>query len=138
VAYDLIDMGVAVIPPFLMGLSRRIHAVVFSFMAGVIPPLSSSTLVKLTGAAGTTSSGLGSSICTGTKSMPSKLGKTSLPVRAIPRQSETLLGIKSYRLATPLTVAPSISVSATIRALSSTGQRRLPSELPGILRETRS
>ena len=29
----------SVIPPFLMGLSRRIHAAVFSFMAGVIPPL---------------------------------------------------------------------------------------------------
>jgi len=28
-----------VIPPFLMGLSRRIHAAVFSFMAGVIPPI---------------------------------------------------------------------------------------------------
>ena len=28
-----------VIPPFLMGLSRRIHAAVFSFMAGVIPPM---------------------------------------------------------------------------------------------------
>ena len=25
--------------PFLMGLSRRIHAAVFSFMAGVIPPI---------------------------------------------------------------------------------------------------
>ena len=28
-----------VIPPFLMGLSRRIYAAVFSFMAGVIPPM---------------------------------------------------------------------------------------------------
>ncbi|MEQ6202217.1 hypothetical protein ABMC88_04100, partial [Sulfitobacter sp. HNIBRBA2951] len=28
-----------VIPPFLMGLSRRIHAAVFSFMAGVMPPM---------------------------------------------------------------------------------------------------
>jgi hypothetical protein len=76
---------------------------------------------------------LGSSICTGTNSMPSKLGKTSLPVRAMRRQSETLLGIKPYRLATPFTVAPSISVYATIRAFSSRGQRRLPSELHGIL-----
>jgi len=99
----------------------------------VTPPLSSSTLVKLMEGAGTTSSGLGSAICTGTKSMPSKLGKTSLPIRAIRRQSETLLGIKSYRLATPFTVAPSISVSATIRAFSSIGHRRLPSELRGIL-----
>ena len=28
-----------VIPPFLMGSSRRIHAAVFSFMAGVMPPM---------------------------------------------------------------------------------------------------
>jgi hypothetical protein len=28
-----------VIPPILMGLSRRIHAAVFSFIAGVIPPM---------------------------------------------------------------------------------------------------
>ncbi len=28
-----------VIPPFLMGLSRRIHAAVFSFVAGVMPPM---------------------------------------------------------------------------------------------------
>ena len=28
-----------VIPPFLMGLSRRIYAAVFSFMAGVMPPI---------------------------------------------------------------------------------------------------
>jgi len=30
---------VLVIPPFLMGLSRRIHAAVFSFIAGVMPPM---------------------------------------------------------------------------------------------------
>lgn len=53
--------------------------------------------------------------------------------RAIRRQSETLLGIRPYRLATPFTVAPSISVSTTIRAFSSRGQRRLPSEPRGIL-----
>lgn len=29
----------AVIPPFLMGLSRRIHAAVLSFIAGVMPPM---------------------------------------------------------------------------------------------------
>jgi len=29
----------AVIPPFLRGSSRRIHAAVFSFIAGVIPPM---------------------------------------------------------------------------------------------------
>lgn len=75
----------------------------------------------------------GSSICTGTNSMPSKLGKTSLPVRAMRRQSEALLGLKPYRLATPLTAAPSISVSATIRAFSSRSQQRLPSVLRGIL-----
>ena len=31
--------GFGVIPPFLMGLSLGIHAAVFSFMAGVIPPI---------------------------------------------------------------------------------------------------
>ena len=31
--------GGTVIPPFLMGASRRIHAAVFSFMAGVMPPM---------------------------------------------------------------------------------------------------
>lgn len=65
--------------------------------------------------------------------MPSKFAKTSLPVRARRHQSEILLGTKSYRLATPLTVAPSTSVSATTRAFTSSGQRRLPSELRGIL-----
>jgi hypothetical protein len=29
----------AVIPPFLMGLSRRIQAAVFSFIASVMPPM---------------------------------------------------------------------------------------------------
>ena len=29
----------APIPPFLMGFSRRIHAAVFNFIAGVIPPM---------------------------------------------------------------------------------------------------
>ncbi len=28
-----------VIPPFLMGFSHRIHAAVFSFIAGVMPPM---------------------------------------------------------------------------------------------------
>lgn len=32
-------LGRAVIPPFLMGFSRRIHAAILSFMAGVIPPM---------------------------------------------------------------------------------------------------
>ena len=37
---DLRDtLGDAVIPPFLMGLSRRIQAAVFSFIAGVMPPM---------------------------------------------------------------------------------------------------
>ncbi|SFF21571.1 hypothetical protein SAMN04488523_13113 [Sulfitobacter brevis] len=31
--------GRAVIPPFLMGFSRRIQAAVFSFIAGVMPPM---------------------------------------------------------------------------------------------------
>ena len=31
--------GPSVISPFLMGLSRRIHAAVFSFIAGVMPPM---------------------------------------------------------------------------------------------------
>ena len=35
----MISNSTMVIPPFLMGLSRRIHAAVFSFMAGVIPPI---------------------------------------------------------------------------------------------------
>jgi hypothetical protein len=53
-------------------------------------------------------------------------GKTNLPIRAMRRQSETVLGISSYRLATALTVAPSINVSATIWAFNSKGQRRAP------------
>ena len=28
-----------VIPPFLAGCMRRIHAAIFSFMAGVMPPM---------------------------------------------------------------------------------------------------
>ena len=31
--------GHLVIPPFLMGLSRRIHATIFSFIAGDMPPM---------------------------------------------------------------------------------------------------
>jgi len=65
--------------------------------------------------------------------MPSRFGKTSLPCRAIRRQSETVLGISSYRLATALTVAPSIKVSATIRAFRSDGQSRLPSKRRGTI-----
>ena len=33
------EAGEKVIPPFLMGSSRRIQAAVFSFMAGVMPPM---------------------------------------------------------------------------------------------------
>ena len=33
------DAYAAVIPPFLMGSNRRIQAAVFSFMAGVMPPI---------------------------------------------------------------------------------------------------
>jgi len=32
-------LGSMVIPPFLMGISRRTHAANFSFLAGVIPPM---------------------------------------------------------------------------------------------------
>ncbi|KEO60697.1 hypothetical protein DT23_12710 [Thioclava indica] len=32
-------VGEVVIPPFLMGLSRRIQAAVFSFIAGGMPPM---------------------------------------------------------------------------------------------------
>ena len=32
-------LGRPVIPPFLRGLGRRIYAAIFSFWAGVIPPL---------------------------------------------------------------------------------------------------
>ena len=32
-------IGNEVIPPFLLGSSRRIHAAVFSFIAGVMPPM---------------------------------------------------------------------------------------------------
>lgn len=35
----LITFRVPVIPPFLRGLGRRIYAAIFSFWAGVIPPL---------------------------------------------------------------------------------------------------
>jgi hypothetical protein len=38
-AVNIVDNGLRVIPPFLMGLSRRIYAAVFSFMAGVMPPI---------------------------------------------------------------------------------------------------
>ncbi|WP_044043544.1 N-6 DNA methylase [Octadecabacter antarcticus] len=33
------DPACGVIPPFSMGLGRRIHAAVFSFIAGVMPPM---------------------------------------------------------------------------------------------------
>ena len=104
----------------------------------VSPPLSSSTPGKLIGVAGRTSSGLEPPICPGTKSMLSKLGKqtcpkTSLPIRVMRRQSETLRRTKPYRLATPFTAPPSISVSATIHTFSSRGHCHLPSELRGSL-----
>lgn len=37
--YFRTDIRPPVIPPFLMGSSRRIQAAVFSFMAGVMPPM---------------------------------------------------------------------------------------------------
>jgi hypothetical protein len=33
------DGDYLVIPPFLAGLDRRIHAAIFSFCAGVMPPM---------------------------------------------------------------------------------------------------
>jgi len=36
---NALRLGDRVIPPFLMGSSRRIHAVVFSFIAGVMLPM---------------------------------------------------------------------------------------------------
>jgi hypothetical protein len=105
-------------------------------IAGVSAPSGSSpafeqfNVGQIDGAAGTTSSGLGSSICIGHKIHAIQANKL-LFVRAIRRQSETLQN-KSYRLATPLTVAPSISVSKQLCLESVTGQRRLPSELRGI------
>ena len=37
--FNEINRAGVVIPPFLMGVSRRIHAAVFSFIAGVMPPM---------------------------------------------------------------------------------------------------
>ena len=34
-----VRLDAGVIPPFLMGSNRRIQAAVFSFMAGVMPPI---------------------------------------------------------------------------------------------------
>ena len=81
------------------------------------------------------------SISTGTKSIPSRLGRISLLCRAIRRPSDTGLGTKSDRLTTALTVSPSISVSATIQAFNALaqspggpgGQFRLPSVRDGDL-----
>ena len=43
VVHDLLgsEARLRVIPPFLLGSSRRIHAAVFSFIAGVMPPIGS-------------------------------------------------------------------------------------------------
>src|SRR6056297_206009 len=95
------------------------------------PLITSSVLENGLGRASAT--GASASISTGTKSIPSKFGRTSLPCRAIRRQSDTVLGINSYRFATALTVSPSINVSATIRAFSSRGQFRFPSARRGTL-----
>src|SRR6056297_1966713 len=64
------------------------------------PLITSIVLEDVTGKGWATGAGVISSISTGTKSTPSKLGKTNLPCRAIRRQSDTVLGINSYRLAT--------------------------------------
>lgn len=37
--FDLTDFELLVIPPFLTGLDHRIHAALFSFCAGVMPPM---------------------------------------------------------------------------------------------------
>ena len=55
---------------------------------------------------------------------PSAAGKTSLASFARRRQSETRLARTPYRSATTRTVTPGSSVSATIRALRSSGHRR--------------
>jgi hypothetical protein len=45
-------------------------------------PFEQLNTAKLIGGPGTNSSGKGSVICTGTTSLPTKLGKTSLPIAA--------------------------------------------------------
>ena len=36
---EMNERGAVVIPPFLAGCIRRIHAAIFSFCAGVMPPM---------------------------------------------------------------------------------------------------
>jgi hypothetical protein len=55
--------------------------------------------------------------------MPSRLGSTNLPSRAIRRHSHTLFIRMPCRFATAFTVAPSTRISATIRAFTCSGQR---------------
>ena len=56
----------------------------------------------------------------------STAGRTRAPSRARRRQRDNCVSCMPYRRATPRTVAPASSVSATICALSSDGQRRRP------------
>ena len=39
VLHPRVFLGRLVIPPFSVGCGRRIHAAIFSFMAGVMPPM---------------------------------------------------------------------------------------------------
>ena len=62
----------------------------------------------------------------------SAAGRTRRPSRARRRQRDNWVSCMPYRRATPRTVAPASSVSATIRALSSDGQRRRPPDTGSI------
>ncbi|SCZ72885.1 hypothetical protein SAMN04488118_11563 [Epibacterium ulvae] len=62
-----------------------------------------------------------------------QIGQNQFALSRHPPPIRYRAGINSYRLATALTVPPSISVSATIRAFSSGGQSRLPSDHRGTL-----
>jgi hypothetical protein len=50
----------------------------------------------------------------GVNSAPATSGRTNLPFRAKVRHEEKWFAFKPYRRATPLTVTPETSVSATI------------------------
>ena len=99
-------------------------AAIWAMRSGFAPASSrrftSSVPVTLAGV-GTAAGGLASSIRTCKNSILSKLGKTNLPIRAIRRQSETVLAFKSYLLATTFTASPLINFSATTRVFSSVG-----------------
>ena len=63
----------------------------------------------------------------GAKQTPSaSAGKINLPSRARQRHSDRWFARSPYRAATAFTVTPGFRLSATIRALISSGQRRCP------------